>query len=558
MTFINVTVTYRFYSLGKSNLILKGKARSQSGSLKQKLSSANSLLIFWIGFHSLQQLLDDWMSGVDLENLLLVGVELLGWVVGLGVSLRLHDTFHVSGPSIRRGNQSRWGGSQTFRDNTLLDPVLESLILQPISQGLELLLEFFESFLGLLALVQLQSFLGNVLELLSFELGHGLDTVFIDGLGQVQDFVSLLQQSLDEWRTLDFLSGSTGNVENGFLLFLHSFQVLVESGEFGSIVGALETEKFGQSVSVGGIFHDSQLDVGGELLPKVIISLLIHLLQHVQNLSDQLLLDDLEEFVLLEVFTGDVQRKIIGINKTTNEGQVLREHVLEVISDEDTTDVQLDVLNGLAVVLESILRSLLWHEEDRLESDFSFSNKVDVAQWKIVVLGDALVELVVFFVSDIAGLSHPNWLQAVNLLPVPDGLLYSFLLFFGLVFSVGSFLCGFVDSDGLGFPQVDGEVDELRVFVDELLKSVRFQEIVSFLLEVKLDLRTSLQSWATWIFADGEAGRIRLPDVLLVVVVLGGNNNTIGNQEGGVESNTELSNQILKANRNEKKTLTCC
>ena len=49
--------------------------------------------------HSPQELLDERMSGVDLEGLLLVEVVVSLHVLALGVSLGLDDLLHVSGPS---------------------------------------------------------------------------------------------------------------------------------------------------------------------------------------------------------------------------------------------------------------------------------------------------------------------------------------------------------------------------------------------------------------------------------------------------------------------------
>lgn len=46
----------------------------------------------------------------------------------------------------------------------------------------------------------------------------------------------------------------------------------------------------------------------GVLLPELLVVVLADFLDHVQCLSDQLLLDDLQEFVLLQGLTGNIQR----------------------------------------------------------------------------------------------------------------------------------------------------------------------------------------------------------------------------------------------------------
>lgn len=67
----------------------------------------------------------------------------------------------------------------------------------------------------------------------------------------------------------------------------------------------------------------------------------VDLLDHIKSLSDELLLDDLEELVLLEGFTGDVQWEIIRIDNTSDELEVFWHHISEVIGDKDTSNIHL-------------------------------------------------------------------------------------------------------------------------------------------------------------------------------------------------------------------------
>lgn len=52
----------------------------------------------------------------------------------------------------------------------------------------------------------------------------------------------------------------------------------------------------------------------GVLLPELLVVVLADFLDHVQCLSDQLLLDDLQEFVLLQGLTGNIQREIVRVH----------------------------------------------------------------------------------------------------------------------------------------------------------------------------------------------------------------------------------------------------
>ena len=73
-------------------------------------------------------------------------------------------------------------------------------------------------------------------------------------------------------------------------------------------------QQLSQPALVGCILDDPQLNVGAELLPKLLVRLLIHLLEHVQGLPHQLLLDHLEQLMLLEHLTRHIQGKIIRVN----------------------------------------------------------------------------------------------------------------------------------------------------------------------------------------------------------------------------------------------------
>lgn len=79
----------------------------------------------------------------------------------------------------------------------------------------------------------------------------------------------------------------------------------------------------------------------GVLLPELVILLLVQLLQHVKSLAYQFLLDNLDQLVLLQSFTGHIKRKVVGIDNTLDEAQVAGHHFLEVVADEDAAHKQL-------------------------------------------------------------------------------------------------------------------------------------------------------------------------------------------------------------------------
>ena len=80
----------------------------------------------------------------------------------------------------------------------------------------------------------------------------------------------------------------------------------------------------------------------------------------------------------------------------------------------------------------------------------------------------------------------------------------------------------------------------MRVLLDQVPDSVLLKGVIRFFLKVERDCGSSLQGVSSGILNNGVGVSTWLPDVLLVVVVLG------GDEEGRVEPDTELSNQITE------------
>jgi hypothetical protein len=85
--FKNVIKTHSLNALGKADLVAERIARAQGGRLEQQLGSLLGHRVLGVVLHPAQQLLDHRMAGIDLKGLLHRGVELLRWVLGLGVRL---------------------------------------------------------------------------------------------------------------------------------------------------------------------------------------------------------------------------------------------------------------------------------------------------------------------------------------------------------------------------------------------------------------------------------------------------------------------------------------
>jgi hypothetical protein len=89
-------------------------------------------------------------------------------------------------------------------------------------------------------------------------------------------------------------------------------------------------------------------------------------LEEFEALLGDVLLDDFEDLVVLEILSGDIERKVLRINYSPNEAEVLRDEFLAVVHDEDSSHVKLDVV-FLLLGLEHVEGSTLGHEDDRFE-----------------------------------------------------------------------------------------------------------------------------------------------------------------------------------------------
>jgi hypothetical protein len=169
---------------------------------------------------------------------------------------------------------------------------------------------------------------------------------------------------------------------------------------------------------------DAQLDVLGKLLVELLETILVlaDFVNKFETLLDEVLPDDLQDLVLLEHFTGDVEGKIFRIDDSLEEVEVLWDQLFAVIHDEDTPDVKLDVVL-LLLVLKEIEGGALGHEEESTEFELTLNREVLDSQMLLPVVGERLVELSIFFLGDIVGVTSPDGLGLVQLFIFGVGLL---------------------------------------------------------------------------------------------------------------------------------------
>jgi hypothetical protein len=117
----------------------------------------------------------------------------------------------------------------------------------------------------------------------------------------------------------------------------------------------VEAEELSELGAVLGILVDTELDVLAERLVELgeVVLVLGDVLEHLDGLLDEVLADDLEDLVLLEGLTGDVEGEVLRVDDTLDEVEVLGDEVLAVVHDKDATNVELDVV-ALLLGLEEV------------------------------------------------------------------------------------------------------------------------------------------------------------------------------------------------------------
>jgi len=108
----------------------------------------------------------------------------------------------------------------------------------------------------------------------------------------------------------------------------------------------METQEFSKFAAVLSILMDTELDVFAEGLIELleVVFVFSDLRKQIHALLDDVLADDFEDLVLLKCLTRDVERQVFRIDDTLDKVEVLRNEVLAVVHDEDTADVEFDIV----------------------------------------------------------------------------------------------------------------------------------------------------------------------------------------------------------------------
>lgn len=111
-------------------------------------------------------------------------------------------------------------------------------------------------------------------------------------------------------------------------------------------LGREEAQELSKLAAVLSVLVDAELQILAKRLVEFgeVVLILGDLAQKIHALLDDVLANDLENLVLLEGLSGDVEGEILRIDDTLDEVEVLGNDILAIVHDKDTAHVELNVI----------------------------------------------------------------------------------------------------------------------------------------------------------------------------------------------------------------------
>mmetsp|Transcript_10205 Transcript_10205/g.21062 ORF Transcript_10205/g.21062 Transcript_10205/m.21062 type:complete len:538 (-) Transcript_10205:37-1650(-) len=431
-----------------------------------------------------------------------------------------------------------------------------------------------------------------------------LDQVFINSIRHVNNFQVLLFKGFQKWGFLDFVQRVSAQNVNAVLPLLHVFNVFGKRNQLAVGLGSLVSDQLHEFAAVGFVLNDTELDIGRELFVPFEVSIFLGLVvfldidfsvsrnfgffvlflggistllgkftNEVKSFAGQLLLDNLENLVFLEGFAIHIEWKLVRVDDTIDETEVLGQQT-EFITNQNTSNVEpygaLDIFNLTHLVRWGLFTRKV---ENGTEVDVTLGIEMRPSGGILhIIVVQQMEKVLVFFVANGILVASPNGFVGVEGIPSVSGdffhllgLFFFFVLDFQIIFvsfgfvvqvfffvllflillSLVSFLVFNFDFHGAGGAKLDGVGHEFRVMGGKVLETSSIQIFRSIIPQVQCDFGTSLERVSSWIFKNREIrGAIdRFPNQLRGTGrVTRSNRDTVGNKETTVETNTELPN----------------
>ena len=148
-----------------------------------------------------------------------------------------------------------------------------------------------------------------------------LNDILINWIDHIDDFKIFFLQSFNEWRGSSGSPWFSSNEVNIFLILFLSSDVLFEGNGFFTWLRSVISQELCKFLSVIWIFMNSELDVLTELFIEFfeIFCILGNFLEKLQTFLGNVFLNNFKNFVVLKILSGNIQRKILWINNSSNE-----------------------------------------------------------------------------------------------------------------------------------------------------------------------------------------------------------------------------------------------
>ncbi len=83
---------------------------------------------------------------------------------------------------------------------------------------------------------------------------------------------------------------------------------------------------------------------------------------------------------MLQGFSRNVERKILRVDDTLDEVEILGNEIFTIVHDENAADIKFDVV-ALLLRLEEVERSVLWDEDYSLKFELTLDRECLTARW---------------------------------------------------------------------------------------------------------------------------------------------------------------------------------
>ena len=339
------------------------------------------------------------------------------------------------------------------------------------------------------------------------------DHVLVDGFIHVEDLETFGFEAFHIGASFDGGAGGGDLIVDGFLVLFHAADIVGEGDDLSLFRhGSFKAQEFGDSVTMSVVGGDAFFEEAGEagvvLTPffGIVLSFFIKVLE-------QAFSDDIAEFAyksrVLHGLAGDVEGEVLAIDHAADETHPVREELGGLGVDEDFFAIEGDTGFGLAHAHE--LHVLIGEEEQGIDDERGVGLEMQAVGGGVPGVSGEFVEVVVLLVGDVFAGFEPEGLDGVDAFAV----------------------------------QVDREANEVGVAFEDFLDALGLGEFGSVFFEVQGD------GTATFLVGGGSvdgvaSSTVTRPCEMLIIRTpgMGGDRDFVGDHEGAVEADTELTNDF--------------